>query len=100
MSTWTDLYGVEPSRDPADIERWADAGHRLAVALDDLPADGPRHPAVQTIYPDRIVVTCDLTGRMLVATPADGGDPLALAGEVAAIVAGWGCTYLILEASR
>jgi hypothetical protein len=95
VTAWRDLFGVEPTRDSKRIDRWIDQGNYLAVVLNDLPADGPVHPAVQYLYPDRLVTICETTGRMLVSVPTTGNRD-ALAQEVAAVVAEWGCTYMVL----
>jgi hypothetical protein len=90
MSTWQELYGFEPTTDEATIRRWADEGAGFAVALNDLPLDGPLHPAV--LYGDPTgpcVVVCEGTGRR--ATTGPGSGP-----EAAEIAKGWGCTYMVL----
>lgn len=97
LREWARQFGIEPTRDPADIRRWADLGGDLAVVLNDLPADGPAHPAVQVFYPDRIVTVCEATRQMLVSVPAPGGDERGLWGEIAAIVQAWGCSYMVLR---
>ena len=96
MSVWFDLYGAEPTRDTHVVAAWAVDGHDLGVVLNDLPADGPVHPAVQTIYPDRIESVCETTGRILVSLTFEGDDH-ETAIEAAAIVATWGCTFMVLR---
>jgi hypothetical protein len=94
MSTWTDQYGVEPTREPALIEVWARAGWRLAVVLNDLPADGPCHPATLFFEPLALELVCDTTGRTLVL-PRAGAGPAHL-DRIARTARGWGCTFLVL----
>jgi hypothetical protein len=97
MTTWRTLYGLEPSRDPAAIEQWAAEGHDLAIVLNELPLDGPLHPAVQILYPDRFETVCEATGHAIVTFLLVGGDRGVAMAETAEVVAGWGCTFMILR---
>lgn len=98
MSTWDDQYGVEPTRDPALIEEWVRAGWDLAVALNDLPADGPCHPATLRFEPLVLELACETTGRTLVL-PRAGAGPAQL-DLIAQTARGWGCTFLVLAGGR
>jgi hypothetical protein len=98
MSTWLEQFGVEPTTDPDTIRRWADAGaHHFSVALNELPADGPVHPAVVTRHADHLVTECHGTGRGMVSVADPGVSIDALLGDVAELVASWGCTYMELR---
>jgi hypothetical protein len=99
MSTWYDLYGVEPTRDPALIEAWARAGWDLAVALNELPADGPCHPATLSFEPLVLELRCETTGRVVVLPRAGAASPAQLE-LVARTARDWGCTYLVLAEGR
>jgi hypothetical protein len=90
MSTWREQFGVEPTRDPELIRKWAEFGHDLAIALNDLPADGPCHPATAWIAPSGSVIECEGTGRSVLVDARD----YALAGTLAQ---GWGCTFMVLR---
>jgi hypothetical protein len=94
MSTWSDQYGVEPTRDPALIAEWVRAGWHLAVVLNDLPADGPCHPATLFLEPLTLELVCEATGRFLVL-PRAGARPAQL-NRLARTARGWGCTFLVL----
>ena len=98
MSTWCDQYGVEPTRDLAQVRAWARAGWDLAVALNDLPADGPCHPATLFFDPLVLELVCETTGRTLVL-PRAGAGPAQL-DRIAQTARGWGCTYLVLTEGR
>jgi hypothetical protein len=97
VTTWGDLYGLEPSSDPAAIEQWAAEGHDLAIVLNELPLDGPLHPAVVVLYPDRFETICEATGHAIVTLLLVGGDRETAMAETAEVVADWGCTFMILR---
>lgn len=98
MSTWCEQYGVEPTRDLAQVRAWTRAGWDLAVALNDLPADGPCHPATLFFDPLVLELVCETTGRTLVL-PRAGAGPVQL-DRIAQTARGWGCTYLVLTEGR
>ena len=94
MSTWHDLYGMEPTHDRAVVEEWACAGRDLGVVLNELPADGPCHPATLFFGPLALELVCETTGRTLVL-PRAGAGPAQL-DRLAQTARGWGCTFLVL----
>jgi hypothetical protein len=99
MSTWYDLYGTEPTHDRALIEAWAGAGLDLGVVLNELPADGPCHPATLVIAPLALELSCETTGRALVV-PCVGAAGARQLELVARTAKAWGCTYLVLTGHR
>jgi len=99
MSTWYDLYRIEPTHDRAEVEEWARAGRDLGVVLNELPADGPCHPATLFLGPLDLELICETTGRALVL-PCAGAAGAAQLELVARTARGWGCTYLVLAECR
>ena len=99
MSTWYDLYGTEPTHDRALIEAWAGAGLDLGVVLNELPADGPCHPATLVLEPLALELSCETTGRTL-SLPRVGAAGAAQLELAARTARGWGCTYLVLTERR
>ena len=98
MSTWYDLYRIEPTHDRAVVEEWAHTGRDLGVVLNELPADGPCHPATLWFEPLGLVLVCETTGRTLVL-PRAGAGPAQL-DRIARTARGWGCTFLVLAEGR
>ena len=99
MSTWYDLYSIEPTHDRAEVEEWARAGRDLGVVLNELPTDGPCHPATLFLGPLALELICETTGRALVLLCA-GAAGAAQLELVARTARGWGCTYLVLAECR
>jgi len=99
MSTWYDLYGMEPTHDRAQVEEWARAGQGVGVVLNELPADGPCHPATLYFGPFALELICETTGRALIL-PCAGAAGAAQLELVARTATGWGCTYLALAERR
>jgi hypothetical protein len=97
MSTRSDQFGFEPTTDPDTIRRWADAGATLCAALNDLPADGPLHPAVVTFHDNHLVTECHGTGRGILSVPDPGVSLEELLVDVAGLLRAWGCTYVELR---
>jgi hypothetical protein len=95
VSTWQELYGTEPTTDAATIAGWAEDGD-LAIALNDLPLDGPVHPGTLHIGHGWVAFCCPVMGSAMAeaATEAE-----SKAAQVAALewMRDWGCTFAVLD---